>query len=72
MTAAKKGARAKAPSAQEIRIKKLEARVELLDWLHAELVYSVRIALAQVMLRSNPQIMQKIADTMAQNGMTGL
>lgn len=64
MTNAKKGSRPKSPTAQELRIKKLEAKVELLDWVHAELVYSTKVALAQLVLKMNPQIMQTIAEKM--------
>lgn len=67
MTSAKKGNRAKSPTAQEVRIKKLEAKVEFLDWLHAELVYSTKVALAQLVLKMNPQIMQSIAEKMVRD-----
>lgn len=67
MTNAKKGTRAKSPTAQDKRLAQLEARVELLDWLHAELVYSTKVALAQIIMKMNPQIMQRVAEKMVQD-----
>jgi hypothetical protein len=64
MTNAKKGTRSKGLSAQDIRIKELEAKVEFLDWLHAELVYSTKVALAQLVIKMNPDILQIIAEKM--------
>jgi hypothetical protein len=64
MTNAKKGTRAKSPTVQDKRIAQLEAKVEFLDWLHAELVYSTKVALAQLVLKMNPQILQSIAEKM--------
>lgn len=62
MTNAKKGTRAKSPTVQDKRVAQLEARVEFLDWLHAELVYSTKVALAQLFIKMNPQIVQTLAE----------
>jgi uncharacterized coiled-coil protein SlyX len=64
MTQMTKGKRANSPTAQERRINQLEAKVEFLDWLHAELVYSTKVALAQLVIKMNPDILQLIAEKM--------
>lgn len=67
MTNAKKGTRAKSPTVQDKRIAQLEAKVEFLDWLHAELVYSTKVALAQLFIKMNPKILETIAQKMVQD-----
>lgn len=64
MTGAKKGARPKSPTAQDRKIAKLETEVLNLTWAHAELVYSTKVALAQLFIKLNPQVVQTLAERM--------
>lgn len=69
MAASKNSARPKpkVPSSQEVRIQQLEDDAKLQAWLYAELVYSVRVALAALAL-ANPQVQQQLAARLVQQG----
>ena len=45
----------------------VQQQLDLLAWLHEELVYSVRVALAQLALQS-PAVQQQLAAQIAQQG----
>lgn len=62
--AAKKGTRPKTPTAQDRKIKELETKIENLTWCHHELIYNMKMALAQLVLKMNPEVLQTIAAQM--------
>lgn len=50
----------KRETSQAKRLAKLEADVELMAWLHEEMVYTVKVMLTQILL-SNPAVQQQLS-----------